>query len=291
MIRCQMLLPALIIVSVLSAHALPSVGSDYSQKSVAELIDELIQINAQSQGINSAAIYEGFIADDSPSSFEVGVLGVAPTKVPAQMRELVRRGPVALPELIQHLDDKRPTKLEVGNKPSGKQVGVDAFMFMYFSDEYDPRVPHWWSDEEWKKGPRPTERSFDGIYSVKVADVCYLLIGQIVNRRLLAVRYQPSGGLVVNSPIEAPALVERVRNDWGRTDTQGLRAALLEDIHATNQPKGVSQDEYTERFADPALARLRLYFPDAYNLLESADLQKRKAFEKREKKQRRSSNR
>jgi hypothetical protein len=291
MIRCRMLLPALIIVSVLSMHALPSVGSDYSQKSVAELTDELTQINAQSQGINSAAIYEGFIAEDSPSSFEVGVLGVAPTKVPPQMRELVRRGAVALPELIQHLDDKRPTKLEVGNKPSGKQVGVDAFMFMYFSDEYDPRVPHWWTDEEWKKGPRPTERSFEGLYSAKVADVCYVLIGQIVNRRLLAVRYQPSGGLVVNSPIEAPVLVEKIRSDWGRTDTQGLRAALLEDIHATSQPKGISQDEYTERFVESALARLRLYFPDAYNSLDGGDLKKRKSFEKGEKKQRRSSSR
>jgi hypothetical protein len=97
--------------------------------------------------------------------------------------------------------------------------------------------------------------------------------------------------LVVNSPIEAPVLVERVRNDWGRADAQSLRAALLEDIHATNQPKGVSQDEYTERFVDPALARLRLYFPDAYNSLAGADLQKRKAFEKREQERRRSSNR
>src|SRR6202142_2676437 len=122
MIRCRMLFAAVIIVSVLSADALPSGGSDYSQKTVAELIDELAQINAQSPGINSAAIYEGFIADDSPGSFEVGVLGVAPPKVPPQMRELVRRGPIALPELIQHLDDKRPTKFEVGNRSSGGQV-------------------------------------------------------------------------------------------------------------------------------------------------------------------------
>jgi len=57
----------------------------------------------------------------------------------------------------------------------------------------------------------------------------------------------------VNSPIEAPVLVERVRDDWGRADTQVLRATLLEDVHATNQPKGVSQDDYTERFIDPAL--------------------------------------
>jgi hypothetical protein len=286
----QQLIASLLVVPVLSVFGI-SGPTDYSKKSVAELIDDLAQIDSQSPGINSAAIYEGFIADSSPGSFRGGVLGIAPPSVPPQMSELVRRGPVALPELIKHLDDKRATKLEVGNKPSGKQVGVDAFMFMYFSDEYDPRVPQWWTDEEWKKGPRPMERNFEGLYTVKVGDACYVLIGQIVNRRLLAVRYQPSAGLVVNSPIEAPVLVETVRNDWGRADAGDLRAALLEDIHATNQPKGVSQDEYTERFVDPALARLRLYFLDAYNSLEGADLQKRKAFQKREKKQRGSSNR
>ena len=123
--------------------------------SVDQLIDDLTQIDSQSPGVNSAAIYGGFIADDSPGPFRGGVLGIAPPKVPPQMSELVRRGPLALPELIKHLDDRRPTKLEVGNEPSGKQVGVDAFMFMYFSDEYDPRVPHWFSEKEWKSGPRP----------------------------------------------------------------------------------------------------------------------------------------
>jgi hypothetical protein len=246
----------------LSAYGMPSVADDYSQKSVTELIEELTQIDSASPGINSAAIYEGFVADSSPGKFESGVLGVAPPTVPRQMSELVRRGPVALPELIKHLDDTRPTKLEVGNKPSGRRVGLDAFMFMYFSDEYDPRTPHWWTDDEWKKGPRPMERNFEGLYTVKVGDVCYVLIGQIVNRRLLAVRYQPSGGLVVNSPIEAPVLIEKVRNDWGGVDAKELRAALLADVHRTDRPKGVSKDEYTSRFVVPAQARLRQYFPD-----------------------------
>ena len=112
---------------------------------------------------------------------------------------------------------------------------------------------------------------------MKVGDVCYVLIGQIVNRRLLAVRYQPSAGLVVNSPIESPVLVERVRNDWGQADAEVLKAALLDDIHGTNRPKRVSRAEYIDRFVDPALERLRLYFPDTYKSLGGTDLQKRKA--------------
>jgi hypothetical protein len=279
---------AFVVAFVLSACAIPAVGGDYSKSSVDELIDGLTQIDSQSPGINSAAIYEGFIADNSPGQFGGGVLGVAPPKVPPQMSELVRRGPLALPDLIKHLDDRRPTKFEVGNTPSSTQVGVDAFMFMYFSDEYDPRAPHWFSDEEWKSGRRPMEKSFEGRYTVKVGDVCYALIGQIVSRRLLPVRYQPSAGLVVNSPIEAPVLVEKVKGDWGTADGEMLKASLLTDIHAANNPKRISKAEYTERFVNPALQRLRLYFPNAYATLEGADLQKRQAFERQEIKQRRS---
>jgi hypothetical protein len=44
----------------------------------------------------------------------------------------------------------------------------------------------------------------------------------------------------------------------------------------------ISRSEYTDRFVDPALARSRLYFPDAYKSLEGTDLQKRKAFERRQ---------
>ena len=141
----------LLLAPFLSVFGIAAPANGYSQKTVAELINDLAQIDSQSPGVNSAAIYEGFVAEDSPGSFDVGVLGVAPPKVPSQMSELVRRGPVALPELIKHLDDKRPTKLEVGNKPSGRQVGVDAFAFMFFGSNgglesiaFDIRVgPPW----------------------------------------------------------------------------------------------------------------------------------------------------
>lgn len=275
----------------LSTSVTPADGGEYSKSSVDQLIEDLTQIDSQSPGINSAAIYEGFIAENSPGPFRGGVLGIAPPQVSPEMIELVRRGPLALPELIKHLDDGRPTKLEVGNKPTGRQVGVDSFMFMYFSDEYDPRAPHWFSEEDWKTGPRPMEKSFEGRYTVKVGDVCYVLIGQIVNRRLWAVRYQPSAGLVVNSPIEAPVLVQEVKGDWGSADAEVLKASLLTDILSANHPRRISKAEYTERFVNPALQRLRLYFPDAYATLDGDDLQKRKGFERQEIKQRHSTSR
>lgn len=251
-----------------SAHAQQA---DYSKASIKELIDDLALIDSQAPGVNSAAIYGGFIGDDSPSEFQVGVLGVRPPGVPPQMRELVRRGISALPALIAHLDDARPTKLAVGNDektgdPKQQRiVGVNFFMFAYFSNEYDPKV---------RIAGRPSMsdylmRDFSGQYTVKVGDVCYALVGQIVNRHLLPVRYQPSAGLVVNSPIEVPALIEKVKKDWGDADAGALKASLLVDVRATSSPY----------LYEPALTRLRFYFLDAYGALQGDDLVKRNEFE------------
>ena len=163
------LIAAVFVVCVLILHTTSAVRRDYSTRTVTQLIDDLTQIDSQSPGIDSAAIYGGFIADNTPGPFLVGVLGVAPPKVPPQMRELVRRGPLALPELIKHLDDTRPTKLEVGNNASATpshEVGVDEFMFSYFSDEYDPRSPDLGSERGSKSRRAPLSKEFRGRYTV-----------------------------------------------------------------------------------------------------------------------------
>ena len=273
------------VVFVLSVYVTPCVSSDDSKSSVTQLIDDLTQIDSQAPGIDSAAIYDGFIAEDASTSFHGGVLGVPPPKVPPQMRELVRRGPRALPDLIRHLDDRRPTSLAVGNKDSASpshQVGVDFFMFTVFSDEYDPRLRRSFSEEELGRGRLLLERKFQGRYTVKVGDVCFVLIGQIVNRQLLAVRYQASAGLVVNSPIETPELAEKVRNDWGKGNVEMLKASLLADIRTGNQPKEVGQIVYSTGDVNSALRRLRLYFRDTYDALKGDDLKKRRIFEEQE---------
>lgn len=276
MLRAAKFLAGLLVAYCASAHGVSAVPSDYSQKPVAELVDELTEIDSPVPWINSASIGlipDAFITDKSTGSPQGSVVGLTPPEVPAQMSELVRRGPIALPELINHLSDIRPTRLQLGTESSD----AHAFMFMYFSDEYDPRVGRWFPEE----GRRQfMAKLFEGRYTVKVADVCFVLIGQIVNRRLIAVRYQPSGGLVVNSPIEASVLAAKVKNDWGNVDAEGLRQSLLEDIHGTKYPESVSQAEYTERFVNPALSRLKFYFPDAYGALRGDDLKRRKEFEK-----------
>ena len=264
-----------------------AVSSDYSQISVAELIDDLTQIDSESVAIHTSYLPPvGFIVDETPVSLRTSREGMVVPDAPPHMRELVKRGPVALPELIKHLDDKRPTKLEVGHLPA--PYGFSAKLF---GDMYTPRV----ADSKTKDPPRPPFKAawVKDTYILKVGDVCYVLIGQIVNRPLAAVLPVPTGILVVNSPIEVPELLDLVKSDWGSGDAETVKASLLADIRGTNyqvhdetvvNPKQqlFNDQQHATYVVNPALRRLKLYFPDIYRVLAGDDLTKKEKFERRE---------
>lgn len=100
-----------------------------------------------------------------------------------------------------------------------------------------------------------------------------MLIGQIVDRRLTAARYQPTALLFVSSPTESPELAAKVRADWQGATAANLEASLLSDLRTAPNAW----------FADNALKRLRLYYPQTYAGLDGVDAQKRADFEAREK--------
>jgi len=270
-----------ILLSALSCGAVSALAQDYTKMSNAELIDSLMQIDKPLPGVYGGGWYEVFLAEDVSGKFTGGVLGLNAPKAPPQARELVRRGPRALRELLNHVDDPRPTKLKLGNREKNEeqskpsQVGVDFFLFSYFSDEYDPRV-----HEASRRRRETMDKEFDGRYVVKVGDICFALIGQVVNRGLNAARYQASGGIIVNSPIEAPQLAEWIRRDWGVENEDLLRQSLLADVRMDDKH---GKDGYHVMLIDAALHRLRFYYPQDYKTLAGDDLRKRKAFEMREK--------
>ncbi len=254
----------------------PSSGqpADYRDYPAEQLIDELAQIDKPAPGLAGRGIYEAFIAEDKQPRFAGGVLGAPAPDVPPQMRELVRRGVAVLPLLIQHLGDDRPTRIVVG------EDGVRFFfMYRFYDPEYDPRIRPY-------PGFVIGEKHFGDLeylksYAAKVGDVCYVLVGQIVNRDLMAVRHLialagrgtghvgATPGLVVSSPLQAPQLISKVKTDWTNLDAAGHEASLLNDIRTED-------DAY--RLA-PAFRRLRYYYPGRYAQLEGEDLAKRQGFE------------
>jgi hypothetical protein len=234
---------------------------DYSNVPLERLIDDLTLVDSEGPGFHGTAEVDGFIGADSVLQFGGGVVGSPAPVVLPQMRELVRRGALALPALIRHLNDRRSTKLSVGGDSSNSQVGLGFFGGQYFDNEYASKG----ADNDPVPSGLHLGKGFEGSYVIKVGDVCYALIGQIVNRHLEPVRYQPTAILIINSPIQSPDLIARVRRDWAGVRAEGLKLSLLHDLR-------IGADA-------SSLIRLRTYFPETYTNLIGLDRKKRDAFE------------
>lgn len=258
-----------------------------AQTSPEQYIDALTSLDCPIPGVSDTGTFGGFLADSAamePSSTvlieQQGQLRIPASCENASVSAIMHFGPAALPALLHHLDDKRTTKLVVG-----KDMTNESFGGQFFADEYDARHETWprircGDDTHCEK-----KRSFDKPYTVKVGDVCFVLIGQIVNRPLNAVRYQPSAIVMVNSPIESPALADRVRADWAGINAEGVRNSLLHDLHIAklgNASDAERESQMLEHIHSGALVRLRYYFPETYASLTGADLEMRKAFERTE---------
>jgi hypothetical protein len=105
---------------------------------------------------------------------------------------------------------------------------------MEFPDEYDynrrtvARPPEGVNRDPWKSdGPAPPRD-----HVVTVGDLCFVALGQIVNRWFEAVRYQPTAIVMINSPTASAALKNAVRRDW---------ATLTPDTH--RNARGVGNRE------------------------------------------------
>jgi len=243
------------------------------------LIDQLMTLDSEAPGVSGVGVYDVFMAEDTPATMTMGLLPVNIPDIPPVMRELVLRGGHALPLLVRHIRDGRPTHIVVGNTEMAMQG---------FNDEYDPRYGS--RAEDACSGDCPTFET----YTVTVGDLCQVLIGQIVGRNLISVRYQPSAILYVNSPVMTPALADRIEKDWSGVDAGGLEASLLEDLGLEANTKSPPENgwsrrewpeivrERTEDRHDNALRRLRIYYPQTYAGLTGENAVRRKAFEARE---------
>ena len=163
------------------------------------------------------------------------------------MDEIIRRGVAALPDLCAHLSDSRPTKTSImitqysadydWNSLAGttRPSGVTSILSM--GQSTPPKI----------NTPPP------GNYTLTVGDLCFELIGRIVNRKFVAVRYQPSMNIIVSSPVLCPDLAKAVRNEWANLTPAQHRALLVLDVE---RPDGYVRDSRGVRVLE-ALPRCR----------------------------------
>ncbi len=236
---------------------------------VEKLIDDLVNVNVETVGANTKATYMSmFLANDRPATNMTGRGGVSLPPPPPVMRQLTALGVAAVPALLNHLTDARDTKLVILNPgilQGAAGVGLHGMRFgsMTYNDEYDPRYP---GDPARTPGNVNTrgQRSLGSsdagdTYTVKIGDLCYVILGQIVYRNLVAVRYQGTACAVINSPVQNPALAAAARQDWAGLTVAEHRASLEHDLLAGDNPR--------QQFGHlGALDRLTFYFPDTANI-------------------------
>lgn len=173
-------------------------------------------------------------------------------------RQLVEFGPRALPFLLEALEDKTPTKLKMSRENS-------MFTVMELANELSGNPTN--SIEQKAIASLPKHEwdgsSLDG-YTVKVGDVCFVIIGQIVGRSYLAVRYQPSAIIIINSPVQKKELAKAVRDIWSSTNAaQHLFDSLLFDYSTEGVFNGESLDGWSiaSDLQCQAAMRMLYYFP------------------------------
>ncbi len=185
------------------------------------------------------------------------------------MTEMVRRGVMILPALLDHLSDGRPTGIACN--PHQLELNADSGPF---TDAYDPRF---------REGNRPpagvnswgrNSRRGTWPYAVKVGDLCFVALGQIVNRRLYVAGPDFGNGraysgvfeLQINSPVESPALAEAARTDWGAISGEDFAAQLDHDARAEDRHSNAGSDSAADWVPSinraGALTRLLFYFPE-----------------------------
>jgi hypothetical protein len=101
--------------------------------------------------------------------------------------------------------------------------------------------------------------------TLKVGDVCFVAVGQIVGRPYRAVHYQPTAIVIMNSPVESRELRQRVRAIWSSNDpARKLLDSLLLDYATEGIFNGKTLDGWDEGSDLQVQAAMRLlyYFPE-----------------------------
>lgn len=186
------------------------------------------------------------------------------------LTEIVRRGLLIVPTLLEHLSDGRPTRISLDpadlsfNGTSGPFT--DVYDYRYHQDGTRPSAVNSSKDKA-PTGQWP--------YTVRVGDLCYVALGQIVNRRYYVVGPDFGNGIAydgvilleINSPVERPALAAAARADWGHLTAQDFAAELRNEaeheIPSTEAPDDRPEDFQPAVSWTGAIERLLYYFPDA----------------------------
>jgi hypothetical protein len=217
----------------------------FAQEDIAALIEQFVEIDKPGTGYAQYFSGSDFLPYEDTESIGTLIIGATGRERSPTMKKVVESGVNAIPELIKHLDDDRKVCL-----PSIESGGI---MWILFQNEYD------FNRATTKDVPNGVNLDLltmvDGQpdrHEVTVGDICFVTLGQIVNRDWSAVRYHPSGSQIINSPTFSKDLRQAIINEWGKLDPDSHRKKLIEDF----------QKPDWEQRKIGAYLRLSYYYPN-----------------------------
>jgi ankyrin repeat protein len=207
------------------------------------LIDQLEKLDIQDTGYSGGVSGSSFLPLGYRRASVVLLSPSAPSGKSDAMNSLVKLGSKAVPALLDHLGDDRKTKIVIRNLGGFFGISQDR------GEKAEDEVPN-------GKGGAPIGSPMQ--YTLRVGDLCYVALGQIVNRDYTAVRYIPSGNVMITSVPHSRRLRADLKRQWGGLTEKKHLASLVKDLNAKKAKGG---DDGTRVRAS---LRLAYYFPKEY---------------------------
>lgn len=176
--------------------------------------------------------------------------GFAPRETSAlaeTMRAIVQQGVAAVPDLLEHLDDRRPTRIAldseemIGNPWIPKRCD--------FNCRTEPQPTPQPGEEEQSYTPPLCGKRIP--HTLTVGDLCFAALGQVVNRNYAVL--ESVSAAVAWSPTSSTAVRHYVRRRWQGLTPAKHRGSLVADFYAA--------DSLERRIG--ACKRLAYYYPEA----------------------------
>jgi hypothetical protein len=228
--------------------------SDAQKRHIRELIAYLAKLDRPDFGLSATMSGTEFAPIPGQQHAEAFLLTNHGLKGLSALKELVTLGADALPLLLDSLDDRTPTKVVVKHE---SMIGVMSFARELPVNPVNP------TEAAIRDVPDPKETIVDE-YTIKVGDVCFVAIGQIVGRGYQAVRYQPTACIVLNSPTHDAKLCANVRAMWKSDDPRRkLFDSFCTDYATVGIFNGDSLDGWgvASTLQCSAALRMLFYFP------------------------------
>jgi hypothetical protein len=246
--------------------------TEEKKKQIKALIAKLAEIKAPEFDMWKTQADHGFTPVFGEKSLGLGLATGPGAKSPNALACLVELGPDALPFLLEALDDKTPTQLTWRDSRAIFSSEIHGNCL----NPIERRVLLRARDED--EVMRTLDLDVFGLSrTLKVGDVCFAAIGQIVSRpsygAVDSVGFTPD---IVYSPVEVKPLRDRVREIWKSNDpARRLLESLLFDYAMEDAFFNGNYIHWRNsgNYQIEAAVRLLYYFPKETAPLIAARLQ------------------